>query len=189
MTRRLIPLRVWWIVALPACTPLGVWVYEEPEFEVARVRVNADTTADSTVLVALALRNPNDYDLSTTRFELQLHLDDHAVGRYVRDSIVPLPRIATATLNLPFTAPSKAARGRLAALRSGTHRVLVEGRAEYRTPLGKRKVRVAHAGDMAFGVGVETGSVDGGDTDRRPGLPVQHRAPAMWPMVEPKPQR
>jgi hypothetical protein len=189
MRRRLIPLRFWWIAALPACTPLGVWVYEEPELEVARVRVSSDTAADSTVLVALALRNPNDYDLSTTRFELQLQLDDHTVGSYVRDSIVPLPRIATATLDLPFIPPSGGAKERLAALRSGTHRFVVEGRAVYRTPFGKRNVRVAHAGDMAFGAPGEGGSSTAGNAEPRRGLPVRMQAPAISPMVEPRPQR
>jgi hypothetical protein len=34
---------------------------------------------------------------------------------------------------------------------SGVHRFAIEGRATFTTPVGKRKVRFAQSGEMAFG--------------------------------------
>ena len=40
------------------------------------------------LLVAITVRNPNDYDLSSARLELALQLDDVAIGEFARDSTV-----------------------------------------------------------------------------------------------------
>jgi LEA14-like dessication related protein len=183
-----------WLGALGACTPLGFWVYEDPAFEVSRVRLEAEAIADSTVvtdstvLVALYVWNPNDYDLSTTRLELQLRLDGQTVGHFRRDSIIPVPPSATATLSLPFIPASGTSRGTLAAFRTGTHRFQVEGQAVFQTPFGDRRVRVAHAGDMAFGGTAEPVSGSAG-SENRPGLPMPNRWPAVWRNPNPRPTR
>ena len=39
-----VPHAIGWLVAVTGCTPLGVWLYEDPRVTVARVRVDADTT-------------------------------------------------------------------------------------------------------------------------------------------------
>lgn len=135
---------------LVACTPLGLWVYDDPGLEVSRVRVNHDASADPLV-VGLAVWNPNDYDVSTSRLELELKLDDMPVGRFSRDSVVAVPTVGLADVSLPLTLRGESVRERIRALRSGTHRFAVEGRATFSTPFGLRKVRFAHAGDLAFG--------------------------------------
>lgn len=136
--------------AVVACTPLGLWVYDDPGLEVSRVRVNGEAGADP-VVVGLAVWNPNDYDVSTARLELQLKLDDVPVGHFSRDSIVPVPQVGLADLTLPLTVPQGAVRQRIRTLGSGTHRFAVEGRATFSTPFGRRNVRFAHQGDLAFG--------------------------------------
>jgi hypothetical protein len=55
-----VPHAIAWLIAMLACTPAGVWIYEDPRITVARVRLDADTTAARPVLVALDLRNPNE---------------------------------------------------------------------------------------------------------------------------------
>jgi len=137
--------------ALAACTPLGVWVYDDPGLEVSRVRVNHDGASADPVVLGLAVWNPNDYDVSTSRLELELKLDDVPVGRYSRDSVVAVPTAGLADLALPLTVPKGAARQRIRTLGAGTHRFAVEGRATFSTPFGPRRVRFAHAGDIAFG--------------------------------------
>ncbi len=136
--------------AVVACTPLGLWVYDDPGLEVSRVRVNREAGADP-VVVGLAVWNPNDYDVSTSRLELELKLDDMSVGRFSRDSVVPVPTVGLADVALPLSVPSEPARQRIRALSSGTHRFAVEGRATFSTPFGPRKVRFTHRGDLAFG--------------------------------------
>ncbi len=146
--------------AAAACTPIGLWVYDDPGLEVSRVRLSHDTAGAQPVVLGLAINNPNDYDLSTARFELQLRLDDVAVGHFSRDSIIPLPQLAIADMLLPLTVPPGEGLTRIRTLSKGTHRFAVEGRATFSTPFGRRDVRFAHAGDMAFG-----GSDGGGAAD------------------------
>jgi LEA14-like dessication related protein len=136
--------------AIAACTPLGLWVYNDPGLEVSRVRVNRDASA-APVVVGLAVWNPNDYDVTTSRLELELKLDDMTMGRVSRDSVVPVPTAGLADVALPLTVRGESVRQRIRALRSGTHRFAVEGRATFSTPFGPRKVRFAHEGDLAFG--------------------------------------
>ncbi|HUR93804.1 MAG TPA: LEA type 2 family protein [Gemmatimonadales bacterium] len=145
------PWRVWWLLPVLACTPLGVWVYQDPSVAVARVRVDAQARGTPPVLVALAVTNPNDYALSTSRLELKLLLDDLPIGTIDRDSSVPLPK-GTALVSVPLVPDRAATSARLEGFRSGMHRFTIEGRATLVTPVGKRKVRFAEEGEMAFGL-------------------------------------
>jgi hypothetical protein len=143
-----------------ACTPLGVWVYEDPRVTVSRVRVDAQAAGAAPVVVALDVRNPNDYELATIRVELRLSLDDLPIGRLDRDSSVSLPK-GTATVALPLLPYKSTPRARLQAFRSGIHRFAVEGRATLATPVGKRKVRFAQEGELAFGSPASPASAPG----------------------------
>lgn len=140
------------IAPLLGCTPLGVWVYKDPEVTVSRVRVEIDSLSPAPVLVAIDLQNPNDYPLSTVRVELSLQLDDQPVGNLDQDSTVVLPQEATSTVALPLvlTAGLPSAT-RLAMFGVGTHRFMVMGRAEITTPFGTRRIRFAQEGDLEFG--------------------------------------
>ena len=40
-----------------ACTPVGVWLYEDPRVTVSRVRLDTDPASTRPVLVALNLAN------------------------------------------------------------------------------------------------------------------------------------
>jgi LEA14-like dessication related protein len=148
------------VTAVAACTPLGLWVYDDPGLEVSRVRLNRAAAGAAPVVVGLAVWNPNDYDVSTARLELQLRLDDVTVGHFFRDSIIPVPQTGLADFALPLTVPTGPIRERIRRLSSGTHRFTVVGLAIFSTPFGRRNVRFAHAGDLAFGRGtvVEVGS-------------------------------
>ena len=81
-------------ISLPdgvACTPLGVWVYEDPGVRVSRVRMGTDSLSLAPVLIALDVQNPNDYPVSTVHVQLSLELDDERIGELNRDSAVVLP--------------------------------------------------------------------------------------------------
>jgi LEA14-like dessication related protein len=178
-----------WVAALGACTPLGLWLYEDPAFAVSRVRLDSEQAADSAVVVALQVWNPNDFEISTARLELRLRLDGQTVGHFERDSVIAVPRSATATtVSLSFVRTSGATRSMMESFRTGTHRFLVEGRAVMTTPIGDRRIRVAHAGDMAFG-GAGKGEGAGDPGRPRAGLEVTDRYPGVWRGPEPQPQR
>ncbi len=139
-----------WLGTL-GCTPMGLWLYQDPALEVSRVRVRAEHSSGDRLIVALDVRNPNDYELSTARVELRLRLDGVPIGEFDRDSILPVPQTGIATMTLPLTPGKAATPERLKRLQSGTHEFSVEGRATFTTPIGKRKVRFAQEGSMAFG--------------------------------------
>jgi hypothetical protein len=140
----------WWLVSI-GCTPLGVWLYQDPALEVSRVRVRAEPAPGDQLMVALDVKNPNDYELATARVELLLRLDGLTIGEFDRDSILPLPQTTVATVTLPLTPRQAATPEQLRRFQSGTHDFSVEGRATFTTPIGKRKVRFAQKGSMAFG--------------------------------------
>jgi LEA14-like dessication related protein len=145
-----VPHAIAWLIAMLACTPAGVWIYEDPRVTVSRVRLDTDTSSGRPVLVALDLRNPNDFVVSATRVELRLALDNLPIGRLAHDSSVQVPK-GTATVALPLVPDRSATHARLQSLNSGVHRFAIEGLATFTTPIGKRKVHFAQTGELGFG--------------------------------------
>jgi LEA14-like dessication related protein len=140
-----------WLLAALGCTPLGAWVYSDPALEVGRVRLTTEGSDKVPLMVALTVRNPNDYELTSDRLELALRLDDVAIGEFARDSALPVPKSATAVIVLPLDLAPGATQERLAVLGQGTRHFSVTGRAQFRTPFGPRVVRFAGEGEMVFG--------------------------------------
>lgn len=134
-----------------ACTPLGLWIYDDPRVTVSRVRVDVQGRGTAPVEVALDVKNPNNYTLSTTRVELRLTIDDLLIGRLERDSSVELP-MGTATVELPLVPDRSTTPAQLRALSSGVHRFTIQGLATLATPLGKREVPFAQEGELVFGL-------------------------------------
>ena len=139
---------------LGACTPLGLWIYEDPVITVSRVTLELReprSSAGSPVVVALAVHNRNDFPLSTTRMEVSLRLDGVPIGRLKQDSTVSVATDGVSTVALPLKLERQATRSRLQGLDTGSHTFLVSGRATFETPIGTRKVRFAEQGEMIFG--------------------------------------
>jgi hypothetical protein len=136
---------------LAGCTPLGLWMYEDPVVKVARItfEVRQSAPAQSPVVVALAVKNANDYPLSAEEVELSLQVDGIPLGQISRDSSVPLATDTISTVALPLAAAPGTQPRQVA--RSGLHRFAVRGRATFRTPIGLRKVRFAQEGSLVFG--------------------------------------
>ena len=151
--RRLGWIRAAGLVLLGNCTPLGLWIYEDPVVTVSRVTLELMETRSSTspVVVALAVHNPNDYPLSTTRMEVSLRLNGVPIGRLRQDSTVQVAMEAVSTVALPLALEKRATPSRLQALSTGSHRFAVSGRATFETPIGTRRVRFAEEGEMIFG--------------------------------------
>jgi LEA14-like dessication related protein len=133
-----------------ACTPVGLWLYEDPVVTVAGIRLNLETSRQTgaPVIIALAVRNSNDYPLATEQVELSLRLDGVPIGSLKRDSTVQVATDTVSTVALALE--EHATPEHLQAFGSGTHNFAVRGRATFRTPIGTRKVRFAQEGDMVF---------------------------------------
>jgi LEA14-like dessication related protein len=143
--------RVALVVVLGACTPIGLWVYDDPVVTVSRVTLELKESRRLGMVVALAVDNRNTYALSTERVELSLKLDGVPVGRVDRDSSVPVAKAAVSTVALALPLQKQTSPERLTALSSGTHTFAVQGRATFRTPFGKREVAFEQEGAMMFG--------------------------------------
>src|SRR4051812_7213980 len=88
-------------LGLSSCTPLGLWIYEDPVVTVSRVTLELKESrrlGRSPLVVALAVENRNTYALSAERLELSLRLDGVTVGRVQRDSTVPVATAAVSTV-------------------------------------------------------------------------------------------
>jgi LEA14-like dessication related protein len=142
---------MWWIGGLAACTPLGLWMYEDPGVTLARVRLDTGARGAAPVIVALDLRNPNDYALSATSVRLKLRLDELPIGQLTQASSVEVPKAGMSTVAVPLVPGRGTTPARLKALSSGVHRFAIEGEATFATPIGDRKVRFAEEGELAFG--------------------------------------
>ncbi len=67
-------------LALGACTPLGVWLYEDPTFELSGVRVTPDSAGLLRLDLAFMACNRNDYDLQASALVTRLMLGGRQVG-------------------------------------------------------------------------------------------------------------
>jgi late embryogenesis abundant protein len=145
--------RAAWFGLLTACTPVGLWLYEDPVVTVAGIRLNLEASrpsGSSPLIVALAVKNSNDYPLSTEQVELSLRLDGVAIGRLKRDSPAEVATDAVSTVAIALALGDPATQEDLKVFGSGTHNYAVRGRATFRTPIGVRKVRFAQEGAMVF---------------------------------------
>jgi LEA14-like dessication related protein len=143
-----------WTFLLGGCTPLGLWLYVDPVVTVSQITfqfVRSDT-APAPVIVALALKNANDYPLEAEQVELSLRLDGVPIGRLRRDSAVAVATDTVSTVALPLPLHGSTTAEHLRSIGSGTHTFAVRGRATFQTPIGKRDVRFAQEGELVFGV-------------------------------------
>jgi LEA14-like dessication related protein len=141
-------------VLVGACTPLGLWIYEDPVVTVSHVTLELReprSSAASPVVVALAVHNRNDFPLSTTRMELSLRLDGIPIGRLKQNNRVAVATDTISTVALPLKLEKQATPSHLRTLDGGRHVFLVSGRATFETPIGTRKVHFAEQGEMIFG--------------------------------------
>jgi hypothetical protein len=145
------PRGFWWLLTVAACTPLGLWMYQDPAVKVARVRIDPDPDGRAPVIVALDLQNPNDYEVSATGVQLRLRLDELAIGQLAQSNSVPLPRASSSALEVPLTPTQAISSARLQAFGSGLHHYAVEGQATFSTPIGRRKVHFTEEGELSFG--------------------------------------
>jgi LEA14-like dessication related protein len=142
------------LMLLSGCTPLGLWLYDDPVVTVSRISLESGKSrrpGSTPVIVALAVQNVNDYPLSTERLELALRLDGVAIGTLRRDSTVAVAHDTISVVAVTLPVEKQAISAHLQALGPGTHTFAVQGRATFRTPIGTRKVSFTQAGAMVFG--------------------------------------
>lgn len=71
------------------CTPLGMWVYEDPRFSLVEVR--PDSGAGGQIQLLLVACNLNDYDLQTDSLGSLLLIENRLAGSAGESSSIVLP--------------------------------------------------------------------------------------------------
>lgn len=131
---------------ISGCTPLGIWVYEEPTVEVFDLAVDDSQEADYPIRISLQVSNPNDFEVRLEQVEVAVELN----GSSVVDR-----EVSTAALFVPgdrqTVVVAVAWRDVGSSLRpdsfgSGTHRYAVSGHAVLQTPIGQRRIRFERTG-------------------------------------------
>ncbi|HEX6644744.1 MAG TPA: LEA type 2 family protein [Gemmatimonadales bacterium] len=134
---------------LPACTPLGLWIYEEPRIEITEVRV--DDAADNAYPVRVSFRvsNENDFGISLDRVQLLLVLNDTPViDRELSTTASFAARDQQIVeIGVAWTDIGPGLRPR--SLAPGAPRYSVSGHAFVQTPIGERRIPFARAGTGA----------------------------------------
>ena len=131
----------------PACTPLGLWIYEEPTVEVTEVKL--DAAADFPVQIAFAVSNANDFEVSLLRVYVRCSLAgsslvdrDLATAASFGARDRQIVRIGVAQADLaPGANPSA----------GGAQQYTIDGFAILKTPIGERRIPFTRTGTSLTG--------------------------------------
>lgn len=135
---------------LGSCTPLGLWVYTEPQVALSGIQISLDTEAEPLGMV-LQVINPNYFELTVTQVEARLQLDEALVGQVAQANGASVPERGEAQVHVALPASDSLRRALSAQLSAGTHRYAVSGMLTLATPIGKRRIPFAATGQGAFG--------------------------------------
>ena len=135
------------------CTPLGLWMYEDPTVTVSDVRIQTGALVKGErVEVVLTVRNRNDYDVLVDSVVVSLALDSVPLGKVLHAPGTPVPRNGSTNIRIPVDSMSPQAISMLNSLQPGIHAYRVGGAARIGTPIGERRVSFQLSARADFGV-------------------------------------
>ena len=129
------------LAGLTACTPLGLWLYEEPTIDGVATSPGDELSSDASMKVMFDVLNPNEFDLDATRVEVSVEVDGRSVGRLEVDTAIALRPGRPTRVTLAVLPTDAAAAKTMRGLRRGSPRYAVTGRVTLGSPIGERKVR------------------------------------------------
>ena len=138
-------------LVLTACTPLGLWIYEEPRVEIMTVDLDDASGSEYPVRIALRISNGNDFDVSLEKVQLLLVLNDAPIVDRELATAALFPARDRHTVQIGVAWRDIGPALRPDGLAPGDHRYSVVGEALLRTPIGERRIRFARAGTGRFG--------------------------------------
>ena len=129
------------VMALSACSTLGLRQFQDPTIELHRILVRNVTLTGGTLDVEVWVRNPNGYAIRATRLGLGMRVANTPLGEIVHEGAFELPKAGTALVTLPLDF-------RWQGVGAATRAALLEGRIAYdftgtvrvRTTFGERNV-------------------------------------------------
>lgn len=138
------------IILLPGCTPLGLWVYEEPTIEITSISLSDAGAAEYPVRIALQVSNVNDFEVSLEKVQLLLVLNDSPVVDRELSTAASFAARDRQTVEIGVAWRDIGPGLRPEGLAGGAQRYSVVGHAMLRTPIGQRRIRFARAGTEDF---------------------------------------
>lgn len=131
------------LAALGGCTPLGMWIYEDPRFTLVDVRATADSSPG--LVLVLAGCNTNDYELQTEPMTTRLILAGHKAGESVGGNSIVLPSRAASHIPVNMKAEVPAGSG-------GTQQLsfTLVNEVTVLSPIGPRKLAQSEHGTFTM---------------------------------------
>lgn len=129
------------MMALSACSTLGLQQFQDPTIEFHRILVRNVTLVGGTLDVEVRVRNPNSYAIRATRLTVDLRVAGAPIGEIIHDAAFELPKAGTTPMTLPFNF-------RWDGVGAATRATVLDGRFAYdfagtvrvRTSFGERDV-------------------------------------------------
>lgn len=145
------------LLCLVGCTPLGIWVYEEPKLVISEIAIDPGQSAAYPVRVSLQISNSNDFEISLVRVRLHLQV----AGASIVDRELATAALFAAreqqTVLIGVTWADVSAALRSSQLASGNHAYMMDGHAIVNTPIGERRIRFERTGTRSFGESAQLG--------------------------------
>lgn len=142
VTRRLLPA----VLVLTACAGVPE-LFREPHVDLRQVTVRGVTLTGGTLDLALAVYNPNSFDLRGTDLRLGLEVEGSHVGDVTYTDAYSLQQGDTTVISLPLRFEWAGVGSALrTALESGEIPYTMRGEARLDTPLGVRAVPFSRTG-------------------------------------------
>lgn len=138
------------LTGILGCTPLGLWIYEEPMIEITAVNLSDLGSAEYPVRIALQVSNVNDFEVSLEKVQLLLVLNDSPVVDRELATAASFPARDKHTVEIGVAWRDVGPGLRPESLDSGNQRYSVVGHVMLRTPIGQRRIRFARAGTENF---------------------------------------
>jgi hypothetical protein len=138
---------------IAGCTPLGLWVYEEPKIEVFDLAIDDSREADFPIRISLQVSNPNDFEVRLEQVEVAVVLNGAPVVQREVSTAALFVAGDRQTVVVAVAWRDVGSSLRPDSFGSGTHRYAVSGHVVLQTPIGQRRIRFERSGTGALRAG------------------------------------
>ncbi len=136
-------------VVLGGCTPLGAWIYDDPQVVFSRLTVRPGNQSGLPYDLVLTVYNCNDYDLTGTTLDLSLSAAGSPLSKVTYTDAFTIRNLETTNLTIPLALSPDSESGFWSALEVAGDNVELVGQLTLNTPIGPRRVRFGRRGSLA----------------------------------------
>ena len=134
---------------LTGCTPLGGWLYDDPQIAFSRLTERPNHEPGMPFDLVLIVYNCNDFDLTGTHLDLSLSVGGVAFSRVSWANAFNVKNLESTNLTVPLAVTADSAR-ELEGLLSAGNEVELHGEVAVNTPVGRRLIPFAQHGTIAL---------------------------------------